>query len=87
MNACFQGQSTLKSRCLPTSTVNRHLGERECSVRRPHQKVFEEAPGPTMTEAFVKRWARPLLQQQKPSTTLGRTVEFLLAPTGVSFSR
>ena len=63
-----------------------HLGERECSVQRRHQKVFEEAPGPTMTEALREAMGKAAVAAAEAVNYVGAgTVEFLLAPTGEFF--
>ena len=63
-----------------------HLGERECSVQRRHQKVFEEAPGPTMTEALRGAMGEAAVAAAEAVNYVGAgTVEFLLAPTGEFF--
>lgn len=63
-----------------------HLGERECSVQRRHQKVFEEAPGPTITEAVRQAMGEAAVAAAKAVNYEGAgTVEFLLADNGEFF--
>ena len=63
-----------------------HLGERECSVQRRHQKVFEEAPCPTMTPDLRERMGNSAILAAKAVDYEGAgTVEFLLASTGEFF--
>ncbi|MAJ02178.1 MAG: hypothetical protein CMA10_07230 [Euryarchaeota archaeon] len=63
-----------------------HLGERECSVQRRHQKVFEEAPGPTMTPELREAMGQAAVQAAQAVDYEGAgTVEFLLAPSGEFF--
>ena len=63
-----------------------HLGERECSVQRRHQKVFEEAPGPTMTSELRDAMGQAAVAAAEAVNYVGAgTVEFLLAPSGEFF--
>lgn len=56
-----------------------HLGERECSIQRKHQKLMEEAPSPALDERLRKKMAMAAvaLAQTAGYQSLG-TVEFLL---------
>lgn len=56
-----------------------HLGERECSVQRKHQKLLEEAPSPALTPELRKRITDSAVALAKEAgyVSLG-TVEFLL---------
>lgn len=60
-----------------------HLGERDCSVQRRHQKVIEEAPCPVMTPKLRERMGLAAVEAAKAVDYRGAgTVEFLLDPDG-----
>ena len=55
-----------------------HLGERDCSLQRRHQKVFEEAPGPCLTpEEREKIWKICADAVAKINYIGAGTIEFL----------
>lgn len=55
-----------------------HLGERDCSLQRRHQKVFEEAPGPSITQAERDRIGKICADAvARINYTGAGTVEFL----------
>jgi len=56
-----------------------HLGERECSLQRRHQKLLEEAPSPVMTEELRERMGTAAVKAGKAINYEGAgTIEFLV---------
>jgi len=60
-----------------------HLGERDCSVQRRHQKIVEEAPSPAVNAALRARMGEAALRLVHATHYVGAgTVEFLLDSSG-----
>ena len=58
-----------------------HLGERECSVQRRHQKVLEEAPSPFVDEGLRARMgAQAVALARAAGYVSAGTVEFIADP-------
>jgi acetyl-CoA carboxylase biotin carboxylase subunit len=60
-----------------------HLGERECSIQRRHQKVVEESPSPLMTEGLrIQMGQAAVRAAQAAHYRNAGTVEFLVDEQG-----
>lgn len=56
-----------------------HLGERECSLQRRHQKLLEEAPSPVVTEQLREQMGQAAVNAGKAINYEGAgTVEFIV---------
>ncbi|PJI39575.1 acetyl-CoA carboxylase biotin carboxylase subunit [Ferrovibrio sp.] len=63
-----------------------HLGERDCSVQRRHQKVIEEAPSPAVNADLRAQMGVAAVAAAKAISYIGAgTVEFLLDANGKDF--
>jgi acetyl-CoA/propionyl-CoA carboxylase biotin carboxyl carrier protein len=62
-----------------------HLGERECSLQRRHQKIIEEAPSPLLDDATRARICSSALEAAVACGYLGAgTVEFIVSDAAPS---
>jgi acetyl-CoA carboxylase, biotin carboxylase subunit len=60
-----------------------HLGERDCSIQRRHQKLLEEAPSPALTAQLRHKMGLAAVMAAKSINYVGAgTVEFLLDASG-----
>jgi acetyl-CoA carboxylase biotin carboxylase subunit len=60
-----------------------HLGERECSIQRRHQKLIEEAPSVALTEKQRRKLGATVVEAARAvQYTNAGTFEFLMDPGG-----
>lgn len=60
-----------------------HLGERDCSIQRRHQKLVEEAPSPAVTPALREKMGADAVRGAKAIDYVGAgTIEMLLDSDG-----
>ena len=60
-----------------------HLGERECSIQRRHQKLIEESPSPALTDKLRRKIGSTVIDAAKAvQYSNAGTFEFLMDPAG-----
>ena len=60
-----------------------HLGERECSIQRRHQKLIEESPSPALSEKMRRKMGAVVIDAARDvQYTNAGTFEFLMDPDG-----
>ncbi len=60
-----------------------HLGERECSIQRRHQKILEECPSPFVTASMRKQMGKKALRLAEAAEySSAGTIEFLVDGRG-----
>jgi acetyl-CoA carboxylase biotin carboxylase subunit len=60
-----------------------HLGERECSIQRRHQKLIEESPSPALSEKMRRKMGATVIDAAKAvHYSNAGTFEFLMDPAG-----
>jgi acetyl-CoA carboxylase, biotin carboxylase subunit len=63
-----------------------HLGERECSIQRRHQKLIEESPSPALTDKLRRKMGGIVIDAAKAvQYTNAGTFEFLMDPGGAFY--
>ncbi len=87
LEKCLIGPRHIELQVMADSTRHTiHLGERECSIQRRHQKLVEEAPAYGMTPALRNEMGLAAVRAAQAVDYVGAgTVEFLVDASGAFY--